>query len=573
MQALKIVDLTGSDREIGFAHGQTLRAEIRKGAIPYFDHYLERILEHSSAPLLQMPLIRSQVLRHLDRKVRPKLQSRLPEFALEFARGLAEGADISFDSVMRTFTMPDTFLWLIGSWQKSLKLGFFGGPPPTPMCGCTSAIAGKTATVDGRILHARNFDYPAVGYWDAVPVVLRIKPNDGLQYLTVTSAGIPGGITGMNEAGITLVIHQHWVTQSDLDGVAVGVAGEMVLRKAHSLEQAIEILERFPPASGWTYVMTDGKTGEAVAYEVAPGGLRGRVTLGQTGIPDTLGYANRYLSKELEGSETGLHTHYWENCGARLTRSHELLKKDLGRHTPETLARLLGDCIDPKTGQPALVGNTIVSPVSVASVVFDPAAGGVWVASGRAPTPHGRFEWVTVKGEREQKSFTVPGFPMPGGDVSYQHFIEAARVSFSDGNYRVAYEEMVKATDVCDAAEWWMLRSLLALRVEEVVDAADAGHKAAEKYHAGGQKMRALEAELTQAQALDLLPGKRSFARALYRKVSRETPTRELRSVRRSARRGWLVPFTRWEARRIPMDFIFASRHWANPPQWIGEHV
>ena len=41
--------------------------------------------------------------------------------------------------------------------------------------------------------------------------------------------------TGLNEQGISIVIHQHWVSKVDTKGIVVGVAGEMALRFAKNI--------------------------------------------------------------------------------------------------------------------------------------------------------------------------------------------------------------------------------------------------------------------------------------------------------------------------------------------------
>ena len=127
-----------------------------------------------------------------------------------------------------------------------------------------------SASADGHVRHARNLDYMGVGHWDQEAAVLFYAPDEGQPYVSISSAGVPlGGITAMNQSGLTLAVHQHLgCLDFELGGMPVGLIGDQVMRHAHSLSEACAILDGHRPNGGWTYLVASATENAILCYEV-----------------------------------------------------------------------------------------------------------------------------------------------------------------------------------------------------------------------------------------------------------------------------------------------------------------
>ena len=118
----------------------------------------------------------------------------------------------------------------------------------------TPSTAYRTLLYHACITRIRSFGYMGAHAWDKEAAVLFCQPDKGLRYLSVTSAGIPlGGVTAMNEAGLTFAVHQHVACLNvKLGGQPVGVIGDEVMRRAQTLKEAQLLLDAHTPNSCWT---------------------------------------------------------------------------------------------------------------------------------------------------------------------------------------------------------------------------------------------------------------------------------------------------------------------------------
>jgi hypothetical protein len=551
--SLTILRTSGSAHEQGLTHGRELADRIPTGTVSFFHRFLDLTIANSRAPFWARPLARLYA-GHVSRR----LAARLPDYFRELSRGISEGSGLPLDELLRAFMLPETFLALVAETERRL-------PPDQallspPLCGCTSVIAARSATADGRILHARNFDYPALGYWERNRVVLFNRPADGMRYVSAISAGIPAnGATGMNEAGLCIAIHQHWIDRVDLGGVPVGAGAEVALRHARTIDEAVAIILEHPTVAGFTYLITHGPSRDAVALEVAPG-RHGLVRLGGQGIPDTLGYANKYLSPELAGREVPLLSAYWENCENRLRHANAGLAE--GRHTPRSLASILGRAREPERGAPRFFGGAVPMPITVQTVVFDPEHLRIWVGDGGAPASHGRFLPFSLEKEGLDDSvepFETPGFGSAARDAAYGKYLEAYRRYFEQGDGPGALARVREAVELAqDAPELRALAGWLELREGDAA-AARASFAHAARGFAGspGEPRREAEARLGRAIACDLLGAERDWARGEYAALAGDAGLSE--RVRRYARAGERRPRRARDARAIPIDFTFGA--------------
>jgi hypothetical protein len=341
VEGIHVLRLSGTDYEMGFQHGKLLRDAIARGPLPYFARYVEKLLvrgllgdKGGSASRAFGSVLSSTVGKRIGAK--------FPKHAKDALDGLADGAGMSRKAVMDAVTMPETYLW-VGAWYKRLFRAPLAPRHGVPVLGCTSAIAWGDATPHGRMLHGRNFDYQGVGAWDREQAVVFHDPNEGQPYVSVAAAGVLlGGITAMNASGISLVVHQHIAcTDFDLDGLPVGIVGDLVMRHAKTIDDAKRILDGHRPNGAWTYVITSAREKKVLVYEVTS--HRRAEIRPENGI---FGYSNIFMDRDLEKTEVNFYPSYWRNNVARWHRSNARLEHGFGQLDADAIAAILGDIGD-----------------------------------------------------------------------------------------------------------------------------------------------------------------------------------------------------------------------------------
>ena len=547
--SLRVLRVAGSAYEMGYQHGVLLRDEIKQGPVPYFRTVVEKLVgEGALGPASKL------VWPTLQRTVGRRVAASLPDYVRDTVRGVAEGAGLDPQVFLDGCTMPDAMMWVVARFMQLRA----GGPAVAHRLelelemGCTSAIAWGGATSDGAMLHARNFDYHGVGCWPATQTVLFHEPDDAQRYVSVTAAGIAlGGITAMNESGLTLTVHQHMFTgKTRLGGMPIGVVGDMVMRDATTLDEARDILAAHRPIGCWTYVMTDGKTNEAMLWEENPERHAEHRFDADDG---TLGYANIYLDEALGDTEVDLYGTYWRHNAGRHRRVNELLTEREGDLDPEGMASILGD-----TGSgECRIKDSLAMVMTVGSVVFRPEDGTVWVGTGEAPTSRGTYEAFSLKTEHhapELGALRVGALEPEGEREAFERF-RRAYLAYVDGSDTVgARAHLREAVALApDQPLYSSLAGILSITLGDA-EAAEAELTAAiELGHEHPERLASFY--LWRARARDLL-GRRDEARRDYR-MALARPADP--PVTRAAKRGLRRKYTAWQARRVHADMGLAD--------------
>ncbi len=549
---LRVLEVAGSFAEMGEQHGALLAEEVKRGPIPYYRSMVERLFGKSMGPL--SPYVAAGIQRLVGGQVR----KQFPAFALETIRGIAKGAGIDEEEFTRGCTMPDALLW------SAARLAELRGPGPAVAhrlelgLGCTSAIAWGDATSDGKLYHARNLDYYGVENWVDNAALIFHAPQKGFKYVSVSAAGVGlGGITAMNEAGLTITVHQHMFTdKTRLGGMPIGVVGDIVMREASTLEEAQEILGRTRPIGCWTYLVTCGKTKRVLVWEENPDRQVGVIHGGQSSSPaaSTYGYANIYIDPELGATEVSLYGSYWRHNKGRHVRANGLLKRDAGSHTARSLARILGD-----QGSDARcrVRDSIAMVMTVGSVVFCPEDGVVWVGDGKAPTSRGEFVPFSLKtGTRSvtHASFDTTDAADAPSDEAFEHYRRAyvAYVDRSDAKAALGHASV--AAELAPAqAVYHQLAGLLAVELGQADAAVRSFGTVISLGHIDEERVSA--AHLWRARAHDLT-GARALALTDYRHalgLRADTP------VHRAAKKGLEKPYSMRKAKQIHVEMSLAD--------------
>jgi tetratricopeptide (TPR) repeat protein len=547
VRGLHVLRLAGSFREMGEQHGALLRDHIRRGPIPYYRAHFTKLVGRSAlgplAPLV-WPALQMLIGRRIARK--------FPTFARETIEGLATGAGLPVREFLDGCTMPDSVLWLASRLMDVRAPGPAVAHRIALGLGCTSAIAWGDATRDGKLLHARNFDYHGVSCWPSEAAVIFHEPDQGQRYVSIASAGVAlGGVTAMNESGLSLTVHQHMFTdRATLGGTPIGVVGDIIMREAKSIDDAEAILAAHRPIGCWTYLITDGRRKQVLCWEENPSR---HVAIRPAPARGVFGYANVYLDEELGETEINLYGSYWRHNEARHRRANELLSARHGTLDPRSIAEILAD-----TGTPSCrISEAISMVMTVGSVVFRPEDGVVWVGTGEAPTSCGVFIPFSLDRadvDPREPEFSTESCESARSRAAFEHYRRAYVAYLDHQDVARARDEMEQACALEPAQPLYhLLVGLCALQQDDAEGAVAALNRAIELGHPHEERRAAMHLWRARAHAQ---ANRRRDALADWRRclALRADPAVH-EAARRDFRRGW----SRARAARMQIDFAMAD--------------
>ncbi len=134
---------------------------------------------------------------------------------------------------------------------------------------CSGFAVMKSATVDGKLYHGRVLDYLRGVGLEQNAVVMVVRPDEGNAWVNVGYAGFIGSVTAMNEKHIAIG-EMGGRGEGNWDGKPMAQLVREVMEQADTLEQAVEIIRKGPRTCEYHYVISDGKTGKAVAIRGTP---------------------------------------------------------------------------------------------------------------------------------------------------------------------------------------------------------------------------------------------------------------------------------------------------------------
>lgn len=539
---LNILNVAGSFEEMGRQHGALLRDEIRRGPMPYYRTFAEKIMRGTASGAVGR-IARRVVQETVGRRI----ARNIPDFGIETLRGLAAGAELPFAEVLEAATMPDTLMWLAArmidvkgispATRHRLALGL----------GCTSAIAWGDATRDGKLYHARNLDYHGVRCWPSTAAVVFHRPSRGQKYASVTAAGVPlGGFTAMNEAGLTLTVHQHMFThRTELGGTPIALVGDIVMREARTLDQARAILARYKPIGCWTYLIADGHRKEVLCWEEDPRRNVAKIVPTEAA---TFGYANIYLDEELGAHERDLYPTYWRHNQGRYAHATRILEEKRGTLDAAGMAGILADIGDTRDR----LRDSIAMTLTVASVVFRPEDGTLWVGTGEAPTSHGLFVPLSLhSGDVAEgvERFTPGDAFDPATRDAFERWRRAYVAYVDDEDLETTRRELAMAcTIAADQPAYHAVAGMFALKDLDDGGARELFDRALGLGHPDEERVASFH--LWRGRARDV-GGNRADAERDYRTV---LGMRADTAVRAAAERGLRRPFDARAAKKIHVD-------------------
>lgn len=252
---LTVLTLKGSPLERARANGRATKKRLSQEVIQYFSHKVLNVVAPADG-------IKRTFLSFLLNQASRLLFLGTPSELRAEVAGMADELGVSSVDLERAFLLPD-----MGAMAFALSSRASAPMKETAM-GCTSVVRKYDPN---SLIYGRNLDFAGVGTYDKLPqiTVHLPKPNTGeLKHIAFGAQGMSyAGITGVNEAGIGFAVHQNYTRDRSLLGIPMLFVGELVLRKASSIDEAIAIIDKNRTNPIWTFVLTDFKTGEAATVE------------------------------------------------------------------------------------------------------------------------------------------------------------------------------------------------------------------------------------------------------------------------------------------------------------------
>jgi isopenicillin-N N-acyltransferase-like protein len=230
-----LVEVHGTHREMGCQIGEARREQVQ--------HSIENahFLIDQSYSSLELTWDGAKIQ---SRKYLPFAEERYPQYVDEM-RGIAEGANVSFDDVMVLNAMEAVTM-------DALHL-----------TRCTSMAVNETRTADGHVLAAHNEDWVPEDENDVY--VISAKPTDDPPFLAMTYGGLLPNV-GFNAYGIAQLIDSVYPNDSRI-GIPRLVVARAVLA-SRRLSGAIGRMLISHRAAGYNHLLVH-ESGELYSVEVS----------------------------------------------------------------------------------------------------------------------------------------------------------------------------------------------------------------------------------------------------------------------------------------------------------------
>ena len=344
-----LVEIAGRPYERGVAYGRAARERIKRSIRLYADQM--RGMDFSW-----------DEIRDIVAGFVPKMDGFAPDLVEEM-RGIAAGADCVFEEVA-----------LVNGRTEVIQIGERRAAARAIKDGCTGVIVLPEASAGGALIHAQNWDWKPECVDTAI--VLRVRRDDGPDYLTFTEAG---GLarSGFNAAGLAITANY---LESDRDFRALGIPLPLIRRRylecAH-LADGIRLVATTPKSIA-NNMMLSTTAGFGIDFECAPD--EAFALYPEDGL---LVHANHWTSLAALSKlkDTGI-----ANVPDSLYRDYRVrqaLKPKIGRLTPDDIkAALFDDFGSPYAicRPPSNDGSSSSISATVAMIIMQPALGRMEIA-------------------------------------------------------------------------------------------------------------------------------------------------------------------------------------------------
>jgi len=424
---LHLTRLTGTQEQMGAQHGAFAPVAARK-LFAFYRTMPERALAGDVSALQRF------VVRQVATAWQASLARTRP--AELSARTRAFVAAAAPDASAREKKLIALTMATMDSMQNCVslaaraQLGPFANPitartAAAAIPACSTAIAWGSATVDGELMFARNFDFPGVGIWDDAAAFTLCAPTTGQRYGFFGARGADAPVvTVVNEAGLVIAPHTRWHRDVTWSGAMIVDLVHELARRAETLDDAIKIARETPASSSWGIAIGSAREKSALVLELGGPHVEIVRPTGPRRRNETLTCTNRYRSDGMQHGQLAA-SHAWaHHSDHREQRLRGLVE---GRTAPLTLPELLGFLGDRElAGARRHFGSILAQPTNVHAVAISPATRHALVGIDRAPCCEGTvadlgWTWEGPSGDWDLAKHEGSGFAARAVDIVAPH--------------------------------------------------------------------------------------------------------------------------------------------------------
>jgi len=139
--------------------------------------------------------------------------------------------------------------------------------------GCSSLQVAPERSCTGGVLFGRNLDFPSAGYLHRYSIVTVCHPEGKRAFASVGFAGLFGCLSGMNDAGLTLAVHEVLVSRDgsrlfNPKGVPYAFLFRRILEECGTVDEAERLLQSVERTTMYNLAVADRN--RTVVFEVTP---------------------------------------------------------------------------------------------------------------------------------------------------------------------------------------------------------------------------------------------------------------------------------------------------------------
>ena len=314
-----VFKLTGTPYEIGFQHGHQAKKYIDSN-IRAYTTWFQETAEFSWTEAKQRATT-----------FVPKLQRLYPEI-LDEIQGIADGAGLERDDILALNIRSEIGLTNYDDAPPAQD-------PPAITDGCTGLA--QISNDGSKAILAQNWDW--IEGLENGMIVVDITTDEGTRMQFLNEAGLVGKI-GLNSHGFGLCNNAIKCGTMTTDRLPTHVMSRRLLQYARSVDEAVNMLERYSGACATNYVLADAK-GNILDVEVSPMGISRISPLPEVSEnpnpqagqrPMFVAHTNHIVSPPESFPHGPIYDRPSDNSFSRLARISELTMDDIKNGVPLT---------------------------------------------------------------------------------------------------------------------------------------------------------------------------------------------------------------------------------------------
>lgn len=468
----------GSIEEIQYAQGYLLAEQVHHGSIEEMMAFFDKEMKNAGKSRWLLEALNECQMKRLKKSTSPELMGAIKAVARGYSDGMkAKGLTPKYTEDDFIFSLlgievgnifggiaqekgekpvaafskmiAQCGMRIAGSGIKEILKGIKKSPAHEKKMGCVGLIAPDSATGQG-LIHGRNLDQsPLMKTWAKSPVIYLIKETGHIPYVAAGTAGLiyPGGISGFNQHGISVSLHQMNTTRWDSkhkegSALVVPYLQQKILREAKSIDEAFAIIQKTNVFSSWTIFIGDSKNQDVASIEISAN----RKVIARRHKNEVMGQSNHYLAPEMQKEHFHANTAAYLETQSRLLQMEKVLNESKGRIDVDWAMETLSSHIDYFEGERSF-GRTAVKLSNIMSSIAHPARNEFWMTIGdRKPAAHSWYVGTKVDFPQMQldvismnKSFKLENHsPL---EDSYSYAVEAFK-SYKAHDNKKAIEQL-----------------------------------------------------------------------------------------------------------------------------------